>query len=1209
MMNMRVKPDLTSFVGKSLLLISLSLFLPSLTWSQALWQKTDRATLNAQPQAPRVVPFEGTFHFLAFAQMVDALAGSEGQIELPTPDGASLTLRFRYSPVYDQDLHTKYPVFRTFKVWDERDPSIQGRIDHTLKGFHAVIRMNGRMFYIDPVFRERTDIYASYFLDDYLGAEQEPVGFQCDQHLLHPEMPQVDLQPASAGIRSATQDRMEYRIAIATTGEYANFHGGTKPQVLSELVTALNRINDIYENDLGVRLKLIANNDQIIFLDPATDGFSNGFPASMINENPGNIGKFIPLDDYDIGHVFGTATAGGTIGLASLASVCTSNKARAMSSYFTPENDPFYISVVCHELGHQFSARHSFNKCDNMNENPSTGWEPGSGSTIMSYAGACGTNDVQAQADPYFHGGSIAEMKNFIAVGSGSTCGNAVTTGNEIPEISLVYVDGFHIPISTPIRLQATAIDANNDNLTYCWEQMDTGPITDAGNPVLNSPLIRTYLPASSSVRTIPQIFRIVQNLPLTKFELLPTYNRDMSFRVTVRDNNAEVGAVVWKDVSFRATNQAGPFTVSSFNIVDTVFQGEYVEINWDKSNTDLAPVNCKSVNIRLSTDGGFNTPFLLAENVPNTGSFKVTMPKITTTSGRVQVEAADNIFFDISNANLRVLQAQQAGYTLDVRPYSQRLCLPDTAMWTLTSESLLGFAEEVSWSLEGSIPVGATYSFSQNTVVPPAVTQLIMDLSAVTIPGTYDLMVKGTSQGGVVLLRPVTITILRSDFSSLDALAPQSGASGVGTSPLFSWVDLEDAERYTLQVATSPAFGSSIVLNQPNLSSSQYQAQIALDEGTLYFWRVIPENSCGKPKAVPVYAFHTFKLSCDEAVSAKEFNIPAQGVQTIQSEIDLTVPGTVGTLRVKNITGNHSNIGNLRGSLKGPGGKTVRLFNPQCFTIGGNINFGVNDDSQVPVSCPPDKGENYKSEEKLSSFSGDALPGKWTLVLEDVVTGAGGKLTGWKLEYCSNAALNPPIIAAKDTLIMKPGTQQPISGALLLATDPDNSPSELTYTVVEVPGRGELRISGSPLPVGGQFTQQDILDGKLTYLHGSSAEETDRFLFTVQDPDAGWAGIESFPIRTDANVSRTEDPKSAVSLQIWPNPAQSEARILLDGWNASESSVTLFNVLGEAVPASIMQEGPQIIRLGLSWLPNGVYTIQVRSNNLISAAKLTISR
>lgn len=1209
MMNMRLKTNSTIWGAKSLAFIAMTLLVPVLAFSQNLWQETDRTILSAQPETPRVIPNSGSFHLLDLQQLIHALAGKEGSINLPTPEGSMLTLRFQYNPVYEPVLQEKYPVFRTFSVWDERDPSIKGRIDYTLKGFHAVLRLNGRMAYIDPVFKERTDIYACYYLDEYLAAGEQPVGFQCDQHLLLPEMPSTLDKVVSAAPRSATQDRMEYRIAIATTGEYANYHGGTKPQVLSELVTALNRINDIYENDLGVRLNLVANNDQIIFLDPATDGYSNGFPASMINENPGNIGKFIPLDDYDIGHVFGTATAGGTIGLASLASVCTSNKARAMSSYFTPENDPFYISVVCHELGHQFSARHSFNKCDNMNENPSTGWEPGSGSTIMSYAGACGTNNVQDDSDPYFHGGSIAEMKNFMIAGAGSTCGNSVPTSNDIPEISLGYSDGFHIPISTPIRLQAAASDANNDNLTYCWEQMDTGPITDAGNPVLNSPLTRTYLPTSSPTRTIPQIFRIAQNLPLTKFELLPTYSRDMNFRVTVRDNNMEVGAVAWKDVSFRATNQAGPFTVSSFNIVDTVYQGEYVEIQWDKSNTDLPPVNCESVNIRLSTDGGFTTPFLLAENVPNTGSFMVTIPQTTTTSGRIQVEAADNIFFDISNANLRVLQAQQSGYTLDVRPYKQSLCLPDTATWTLTSESLLGFAEEVTWSLEGNIPLGAAYAFTQNTVVPPAVTQLVMDLSGVNIPGTYDLIVRGESQGGEVLLRPVTITIFRSDFSTLDALTPSSGASGVGTSPLFSWIKQEDAQWYTLQVATSPAFGSTIVLDQPNLNASQYQAQIALNEGTLYFWRVIPENICGKPESVPVYAFHTFKLSCDEAVSTTEFNIPAQGAQTIQSEIDLTTPGTVGTLRVKNITGNHSNIGNLRGSLKGPGGKTIRLFNPQCFTIGGSINFGVNDDSQVPVSCPPDKGENYKSVEKLSSFSGDALPGKWTLVIEDVVSGAGGKLTGWKLEYCSNAALNPPTVTAKDTLVMKPGTQQPITGALLLTTDPDNSASELTYTIVEVPTRGELRLSGSAVPVGAQFTQQDIFDGKLSYLHGSMDEETDRFLFTVQDPDAGWAGIDSYPIRTDASVSLTQDPIRHTPMQIWPNPAQSEARILMEGLNPSDCQVTIFNPLGEAVPANITHEGPNILRLGLPWLPNGIYSVQLRSNNLISTTKLTITR
>ncbi|MBP6184604.1 MAG: T9SS type A sorting domain-containing protein [Saprospiraceae bacterium] len=1204
-----LKPLIVPFMLRVILLLTMVFQIAGGLYSQSLWTPIQRDALGQIKSEPNVLPAEGTFYQLDYTAIVKTLQHAQsGYIMLPTSNGNLLRFNFVYSPVYEKGLKEKYPQFGTYTIQDAQNPGNRGRIDYTLKGFHASYTLDGTKIIINPVFRDRTDIYAVYNKFAYHAIPSDRVPFECLHHEHGMLDEEVTAPMGSSSLRSTNVDLLQYRIAVATTGEYALYHGGNVSQVLAEIVTAINRVNDVYEVDLGIRLILIADNDKIIFLDPATDDYTNGSPGIMINQNPTNIGKFISIDDYDIGHVFGVSTASGTIGLASLGSVCTTNKARAMSSYFTPEFDDFYIDVLSHEIGHQFSANHSFNKCDEMNENQATGWEPGSGSTIMSYAGSCGNNNVQDFSDAYFHGGSIETMKYFVTVANGSTCGTAIETANETPLVSLNYSNGFYIPISTPFRLDATASDPNNDNLTYTWEQMDTGPITDAGSPLLNSPLFRTFKPTASPSRTFPQMVRILQNQAPGKYEVLPTYNRDMTFRVTVRDNNPEAGAVAQADVAFKATNLAGPFVVTSFNSVDTVYQGEYSEITWNPANTDQPPVNSKCVNIRLSTDGGLNFNHLLADNVPNTGSFFVTYPKVGTTSGRVQIEAADNIFFDVSNANLRILAAQQAGYTMDIRPFKQIKCIPETATWTISTESLLNFAEEITWSVQSGLPAGATVSFSQNQTVPPATIEMTMDLSQATETGSFDLVVRGESAGGQVLLRPVTIDVYRADYSTLDAVSPVSGASSVSTSPLLTWVPQADATSYTVEVATSPAFGGSTIVSQGGITNSQYQLIVALQESTLYYWRVTPVNICGTASNVPVYAFHTFTLSCAESSSATEYNIPSQGTSVTESPINLVTSGNVGTLRIKNITGTHQNIGNLRGSLKGPAGKTVRLFNPQCFFIGGSINFGVNDDSQIPVSCPPDNGENYKSVELLAGFTGDPLSGTWSLVIEDLVSGSGGKITGWTLEYCADVALNPPSLVINDTLFLKPGGQKTITNNQLHTTDPDNGPSELMYTIVRNPVKGTLSKTGTTLNVGDRFTQQEINDGLIEYQHGTAAEETDNFLFTVEDGAGGWVGIVSFGIRTDESVFINQQRAENLTMDIWPNPAGDEVRIRLIGLSIHPDRVSVFNQLGQEIATSVTVESAEQIRLNTMGLPSGLYFIRLRVDQGFAIGKLRIA-
>lgn len=1186
----------------AVLLLSVSLH------AQGTWTPVTAAGISGLPETPYVQPAEGLWFELDLPGLRRHLqAGSTGTVQLPGPDGMLRTFRYTYDPVMEAPLQARYPELVTYAIRGVDDPRVQGRIDHTPKGFHAMFRENGRTILIDPVFRERTDFYAVYFKDAYWGDAASRPDFRCEAEGHEHEPKDIDaLLDFIPNLRSSTLDRYEYRIAVATTGEYSQYHGGTVASVLAELVTVMNRVNSIFMVDGGIKMNLIANNDKIIFLDPATDGYTNGDAATMINQNPVVLGQFLSFDEYDLGHVLGVFTIGPAIGIAQKPAVCTTGKARGASNGQPPAFDPFIVSILCHEIGHQYSCDHTMNKCSN--ENLSTGWEPGSGTTIMSYAGVCPPNNpnlnIQGTSDAYFHAGSVAQIRQYITQGTDNTCGQRFPTSNEAPVIDWPYQNGFFIPISTPFRLAASATDPNGDALTYCWEQMDTEVLSaDPGNPIGNSPIFRSFPPSADNSRTFPQLTRILSGLN-TLWEVLPTYSRDMTFRMIVRDGNPEVGATAWRTVAFQATSEAGPFTVSKFNTVDTVYQGDYVEVTWNVANTDQAPVNCQGVNISLSLDGGFNYPFVLAENVPNTGSFFVTVPKTNATAGRIRVDAADNVFFDISNANLRVFTAKEAGFSLDPRPFRQLRCIPETATWTIAVEHYLDFNAPITLSVASGLPAGATVTFSQNPVTGPGPVTMTMDLSQVTDPGTYDLVIQGEANGATVIQRPVRLTLSRADYSSLDAVSPASGASNVGQSPTLSWVPQSDAAAYDVELASSPAFGNTILASVQGITATSWQPAIVLNESQLYFWRVTPSNICGVAQNVPVYAFHTVTLSCAEVTNTTPFNIPAQGTHTIQSPVTITTAGEVGTLRVKNIRGNHSNFGQLRGNLRSPSGKQMRMWSLQCSLINGNFDFSVNDDSPIPFSCPPDKGQTYKSLQPLDTFAGDPLAGTWTFVLEDILTGSGGQLSEWTLEYCANVALNPPFNVRNNTLVIKPGTIGFIHGEFLLSEDADNGPDDLKYTVVRSTRKGTLLNQGVPIGTGSTFTQQDINSWHIAYQHGSALEEEDDFQFTVEDGNGGWYGIATFHIRTDESVSTTDPLAQAPDFRIWPNPSRDQVRFLVPGYEVNPSTVRLYNQLGQPVAVNILREAAGQLLLDVSGLPAGMYFLQ----GLVDGHSLTSS-
>ncbi len=605
------------------------------------------------------------------ARTGSTLSNSNCILTLPLPNKSAAsgweTMAFRVvrSDALHPDLAARYPQISSYLVQSERNGLVFGRIDLGDHGFHGIIHTEGGTVYIDPWRNNSTDQLMVYTRKEFMtSTSKRREG--CDVRTMGIGR-SIDVD-GELGIDDGKitqrlgppygQTRRDYALALACTGEYGQFHGGTVSSVLSAMNTTINRINSIVEPELAIRLNIVPNNDQLIFLNGSTDPYTNSNTGAMLSQNQTTCDNVIGFGQYDIGHVF--STGGG--GVAYLSSVCSNVKAGGVSGLSVPVGDPFDVDYVGHEMGHQFGCNHTFNNSCSGNRSSADAYEPGSGSTIMSYSGICSPN-LQSLSDDVYHVNSLIEGSDYLHDGFGNSCATQVGSGNSAPSVT-AGLSGFHIPASTPFELSATGSDPNlGTSLTYSWEQYNLGSATANGdnnlnNPSGNAPCIRSFPPVSSSTRVVPKLASLLSNQ--TSFgEHLPDYNRTMTFKCTVRDNNPGCGGIAVASKMFFIDASTGPFEVDYPNNSITRPGNSNLTILWDVAGTDGGNVDCAEVDIFCSVDGGYTWPYQLADAVPNDGEHAVLLPAVTSVQTRIKVKGHNNIFFDVSNSNFTLNEIQ----------------------------------------------------------------------------------------------------------------------------------------------------------------------------------------------------------------------------------------------------------------------------------------------------------------------------------------------------------------------------------------------------------------------------------------------------------------------------------------------------------------------------------------------------------------------
>ncbi|MDB9994007.1 M12 family metallo-peptidase [Flavobacteriaceae bacterium] len=576
---------------------------------------------------------------------------SNAIIEFPTNNGEIQKFRVYEASVLDALLQAQYPTIRSYTAQGIDDPSAIARFSYSDSGLNVMISSaNYGTIYIDPYTKDLNQ-YISYATNSL---PEDSRSFEClVQDTLQDEVVLSPLNADDGKLRT-------YRLALACTGEYAQYHLNNqgipssatdevkKAAVLTAMNTAMTRINGVFEKEVALTMVIIANNTEIIFLNAGSDPYTNNNGGVMLGQNQSTINSIIGTANYDIGHVF--STGGG--GIASLGSVCGSSKAQGVTGLPQPIGDDFYINYVAHEMGHQFRANHTQN--NSCNRNNATSMEPGSASTIMGYAGICSPN-VQSDSDAYFHAISIQEMWGFISILGGSSCPVETDTGNAPPTADAG--PNYTIPRTTPFILKGIATDPDTEDvLSHNWEQMDQqiGTMPPQNTSALG-PMFRSENSLISPNRYMPKLSTVLNGQTQTTWEVVPSVSRTMKFRYTVRDNVAGGSSSASDNTVITVDGDSGPFVVTSQNASTTWSPQSNETITWDVAGTDVAPVDSPNVDILFSTNGGQTYDVVIAEDIPNNGSAEISAPNLNTTSGRFMIISSNNIFYDINGGVITI--------------------------------------------------------------------------------------------------------------------------------------------------------------------------------------------------------------------------------------------------------------------------------------------------------------------------------------------------------------------------------------------------------------------------------------------------------------------------------------------------------------------------------------------------------------------------
>ena len=967
------------------------------------------------------------------------------QITIPFPDGTFQIFRISQSNVMAPELAAKFPEIRTYSGIAVDDPASKIYMDITPAGFHAMILSPKGTVFIDPNFRDNVKDYVVYNKKGYISSK--PQTWTCghkprsnklldngnqNHHEWKPFHPK-NIKKSMAAVTLKT-----YRLAVAAQGEYTAFHGGTQASGLAAIVTAINRVTGIYETEVAVRLELVSNNNLVVFTNAATDPFSQNSDNS-IDEVKDVLNNNIGEANYDVGHVFNTTNGG----VANLGAICNNSnnrhKAEGLTGLPNPTGDPFWVDYVAHELGHQFGGNHTFNDCGNQ-RNSSTAYEPGSASTIQGYAGICSNSqNLQNNSDPHFHLVSLNEITTHITSGTGDNCDVASATGNNTPvaNANAENINNKSIPISTPFELIGSATDTDGDQMTYSWEQWDLGPAGAASSTSTQGPIFRTFTPKSTSTRVFPQISDILNNTS-TIGEVLPSVARTLNFQLVVRDNKAGGGGFDNDQITLNVVNSGGPFAITSQNNGGSL--GGTITVTWNVSGTNNAPISCANVNILLSIDGGLTFPTTLANNVTNDGSHQVTLPNINTSTARLKVKCADNVFFDINNADFSITPSSNCSIT-SISAGTQSTCNP--ADNTYSQDITVNFTDPPG---SGTLDVnGQSFAFS-GTSQTVTLVNLPADGNAVNVTASFsDDSGCSRTENSLFTAPSSCITCSISNITAGNQSPCNTGDNTYTQELTVTYTNSIGSGTLTVNGQQFTITSSPQTVTLTNLAADGNAVNISASISSLPSCTYSANSVFTSPPACITNICKTYTRS--------NVNKSIPDNSSVTDILNISDLGSVTDVNVKDLNISHTWLEDIDINLISPDGTNIDIFSDNCDDR-NNMNLSLDDEANTALNCGQRNGGNtFTPDNPLSGFDGKEINGNWTLSVADDEAGITGTLNSWGLEVCYD-------IPQCQITNLTAGTQTACNNS-------DNTyTQEITITYQNAPGSGTLDVNGQSFAI-----------------------------------------------------------------------------------------------------------------------------------------------
>ncbi|PZU87813.1 MAG: propanediol utilization protein [Chryseobacterium sp.] len=689
-------------------------------------------------------------------------------IELPTLDGKTEQFEVYSLPVVEKTMAERYQL-GSYVGTKVGDPTVYVRFSVSPYDLQSMMFRDGKYEFIEPLNQDRT-VYGVFPKSEKQNGEK---AFSCNTSESAKSQRQIDelskgsnFSNSSTDFNKATDSKYRtYRLAVSVPGEYTQYFGGVS-QAAAGINATMTRVNGVFEKDFGIHVNVL-DLPQLIFANPATDPYSSGSQGASGAWNlqlQQTLTSTIGNDAYDLGHFFGRA---GNVGMAGdVGNVCrnpaNSNDNTSKGAAFSaardgiPEGDRFDIDLVAHEMGHQFGADHTYSFLIQSSPNESAHMEPGSGSTIMSYAGITSV-DVQSYRDSYYHIRSIEQVKAYI---NSQSCGTSTTIDNNAPVLEAL--PDKTIPKGTAFVLNANATDAENHPLTYNWEEYDlaTTPVTNVTADYTNGAKFRSLPPSQQSYRYFPKLSQVLNgNLSnAADWESVSNVARTMNFKVVVRDNNPDVKQQQISAGSQKITvGNDGPFKV----LTNKVYNNIASNIVWDVANTNTTTYNVSNVKIDYTTDSGQNWNVLKA-STPNDGTEEIDFSSFNDGLDIiVRVSAIDNVFYAVGKVNI-----------------SKVLACDGSAPINLSAVNIVQTGAEIRWD----IVANATYKLRYKKLIDNVWTEVNnltandYVLSQLEINKSYDVQVAAVCSGTVGTYATLTFITSAFNYCSAGSTSPAGG-------------------------------------------------------------------------------------------------------------------------------------------------------------------------------------------------------------------------------------------------------------------------------------------------------------------------------------------------------------------------------------------------------------------------------------------------